>query len=158
MTKKELVEIMRKEGDVFLWKDKDFICIAYRNGVIGHWCGYVGITKEHPAFGKKYWITSESENGLTKVEEAINDVRVHGGLTFASTHYIWEIDERWFFGFDCAHCDDIVIYPNTPDDEIVGLYDREYRTLDYVKKEIKLLAEQLRTISEIGKTIKGEKQ
>jgi hypothetical protein len=122
-------------------------CLAVRNPEMGFWCGYVGVSEGHPAFGKGYDDVS---------------AEVHGGLTFADTCQPSETDSRgichipaagepdhvWWLGFDCAHAWDISpgrsAYErrhNLP--EIGASWDSSYRTLAYVKRECANLARQL---------------
>ena len=124
------------EPDKVQWPDSTtgLPCIARRNEHMGNWCGYVGVPPGHPCYGKNY---SEV------------DVRVHGGLTYASgcqkenkDHGICHVpghgepDDIWWLGFDCGHCNDLMpvwkMFPWSA-----------YRTLEYVKAECARLAEQL---------------
>lgn len=114
-----------------------FACFAKR-GPLGQWCGYVGVPRESPLYGKPY-----------------HDVNfdVHGGLTYADK-CDGEIchapepgmpDDVWWLGFDCAHSGDLVpgmeafrrkaSFPS-PDWET-------YKDLAYVSSQIRSLAEQL---------------
>lgn len=70
------------EPDKRQWVDKKtgLACLMLRAGHMGHWCGYVGVPKGHPAYGKGY-------------DDV--DVQVHGGLTFSDmcrhpTKEMWE--------------------------------------------------------------------
>lgn len=126
-----------REPDKRQWSDEatGLPCLIVR-GPSGALCGYVGVSKGHPAHGKGY-----------------DDVEadVHGGLTFADScghgddpaqgicHIPGpgEPDDVWWLGFDCAHYGDL-----SP------AYDRpgrggEYRTLPYVASECASLASQL---------------
>lgn len=96
------------EPDKVQWVDAetDLDCLLHRHPESGHWCGYVGVTKGHPAFGVEY----------THV-----DVNVHGGLTYSA--YCRETGNEalgvchvplpgrdphvWWLGFDCAHAHDL---------------------------------------------------
>jgi hypothetical protein len=119
-----------------------FACMALR-GPMGNWCGYVGVPKEHPAYGKGY-------------DDV--DVRVHGGLTYAARccGHICHVpqpgmpDDVFWFGFDCGHAFDV-----SPGLEarMRGIhmplmrYPMEvYRDLPYVRSEIESLAEQLAAV------------
>lgn len=102
-------------------------CVVTFN-VTGHRCGYVGIPKEHPLYGKGY----DEHLEIKKSDLGDRDVKgifplllacldkderiridayfsVHGGITFAdggeNSSYPIESD-LWWFGFDCGHCDD----------------------------------------------------
>lgn len=107
------------------WVDTQTLtqCTA-RRGPSGHWCGYVGVPKGHPAFGADYGDI---------------DVSVHGGLTFAGTMDA-DPEGLWWLGFDCAHLGDLVPghlrYGEPGVDEV-------YRDLDYVIQECAELAGQL---------------
>ncbi|GEM_PF-423934 len=111
-------------------------------GNMGHRCGYVGIPKEHPLFGKdnndyleikKSDIEGREVSGIFPLLGAVLDederVRIetyfqcHGGITFASggvgSKYPIESD-LWWFGFDCGHyddkCDSQLAYERFPKD------------------------------------------
>ncbi len=119
-----------------------FPCLIVRHDSSGHLCGYVGINSKHPLFEKDY-------------DDESVDVNVHGGLTFSSKcdpkakesegvcHKVekGEDDNVWWFGFDCAHSGDTSPAYHRQFNE----YD-SYKNIDYVKFEIKKLAEQLKTL------------
>lgn len=125
------------EPDKVQWPDKDtgLPCLAVRNHVTGSWCGYVAVSAEHPFNDLGY--------------DDIN-IEVHGGLTFAGgcrgnvdeardiCHVTepGESERVWWFGFDCAHCDDFS--PAMP-----VLTHGIYRDLAYVQRECAELAAQL---------------
>ena len=106
------------------------ICIPY-----GHRCGYVGINKSHPLYGKTYMTLEE-------------DFNVHGGITYSG---YMEGETDWFFGFDTAHAGD------KTDPEILKMFDTNYtdmsmrgvvRTSKYCVKETNSLAKQLKDLEE----------
>lgn len=128
----------QSEPDRAEWKDEatGLPCLAVR-GPGGHWCGYVAVAPEHPLHGKDY-------------NEA--DCAVHGGLTYASecagqichVPAPGEPDNVWWFGFDCAHCDDMSpAWRHAFSAEYRRLVKQKYRTLDYVKVNCTELARQL---------------
>jgi hypothetical protein len=93
---------------------------------VGIPCGYVAVPESHPDYGKHY--------------DDLEDIEVHGGLTFSG---YWEnlCDGLWYFGFDCGHADDI---DNPPD--IVPEYPHRLRynkSMGYVERQTRRLAEQL---------------
>lgn len=119
-------------------------------GVLGHRCGYVGIPKTHPLYGKGY--------------DECQDICCHGGLTYSgggdkSKHPIES--DLWWFGFDCAHYGDgkdlklaykkfleerasiaymmksEQMFPEASESDVL-------RTEEYVADECKRLAEQLK--------------
>ena len=87
-----------------------FPCLLLRNHM-GCWCGYVGVSREHPAFTVEY--------------DHMDDlVVVHGGLTYSAfctppichetpespetQHETSEDDSVWWLGFDTAHAGDFI--------------------------------------------------
>jgi hypothetical protein len=130
------------EPDKVQWVDAatGLDCLAVR-APGGHWCGYVGVPPEHP------W------HGLDYDADALLDVDVHGGLTYAAAcqedaseqDAICHVplngrpDSVWWFGFDCAHLGDLS--PKYARD--APIRDEVYRRLDYVKCETADLARQL---------------
>lgn len=82
--------------------ERDWFCDGLRcvvvMGTLGHRCGYVGITKEHPLFKVEY---SELYNmGI--------HINVHGGLTYSDMQddYPVKSTDTWWFGYDCGHAGD----------------------------------------------------
>jgi hypothetical protein len=84
-----------------------------------HLCGYVGVPSTHP------WFTSHHDDLPPNIHAA-----AHGGLT-----YTGEESGFNFFGFDCAHADDLC--PG-----IVGSVGT-YRDLTYVTAKVNTLADAL---------------
>lgn len=119
-------------------------CVISRNSSLFFWCGYVGLPKTHPWFGKNY----------DDVE-----VEVHGGLTYGKEcdghicHVTQpgEPDDLYWVGFDCWHCDDLApgmleadramkrIHPELFSRLLHGIYRLE----EYVVEETTQLAKQL---------------
>lgn len=173
------------------WKvESDFIhhnlrCVVVMQSM-GHRCGYVGVSANHPLYGKSYSdkclpfndIEGQSigkrgiipvafmtvENGLVSPDVYFD---VHGGITFADggvgSKYPVESD-LWWFGFDCGHCDDgkdleTAYKYNLMDEEtykrlkeLESIFsDYECRSKEYVENECKSLAEQLTSISSMGR-------
>ncbi len=125
------------EPDKIQWQDEEtgLPCLAVRHRYLGHWCGYVGVTEEHPYFGKHYYEPN---------------VDVHGGLTFGDfcsldekEHGICHIveegenDRVYWFGFDAAHAGDI-----SP--AIRDMFHGTYKNLSYIQQECRNLAKQLK--------------
>lgn len=131
------------EPDYVAWKTESGLpALVVRNLSMGHLCGYVAVPPGHPLYGKDY---------------DTPDVSVHGGLTYAAKcmgrvcHIPeeGETDDVWWFGFDAGHFGD-----RSPGTEaaLSGFLAQSefktgtYKTLDYMKKECELLAEQLKEI------------
>ena len=127
------------EPDNAEWEDKltGYKCRIQRHGHFGHLCGYVGIPKNHPLYGKHY------------SDDEVADIQVHGGLTHsdsANSDGDWG-GGLWWFGFDCSHGGDLSpkMLVHLVDRNILGLDRNEtYRTWDYVENEVRELVRQLR--------------
>ena len=119
------------------WVDEDtgYKCRIMRHDHFGQLCGYVGIPKNHPLYGKHY------------SDDEVENLDAHGGLTHSST----DTDDKdtWWFGFDCSHGGDLRPYmlvhlignghTYTPDKG-----SDVYRTWEYVEREVRELSRQLK--------------
>jgi hypothetical protein len=108
------------EPDALAFEAHGFPCAVIRHPRLRHLSGYVGVPKGHP------WFERDDYN---------IDAECHGGLTFSGSRN----DERapWWLGFDCAHYGDVVpsmAYDAGPDER--------YRSIAYVERETRALAEQ----------------
>lgn len=138
------------EPDKKQWTDEKtgLPCLIVR-GPSGALCGYVGVSKGHPAFGVDY--------DSVRIGEECPDV--HGGLTFSAhctptddpaKHICHmpdegEDDNVWWLGFDCAHSGDIM---PTHDRAYRYLsWEATYKSIAYVEGHCRALAEQLKSIA-----------
>lgn len=140
------------EPDKVQWPDAatGLPCLAVRNPFMGHWCGYVGVAEGHPLFGKDYGATGE--------------LRAHGGVNFANECQPGEREadgichvpapdepaQVWWFGFDCAHSDDLSPGTHAALASLGSqhlLKWQKYRPLSYVQAECARLAAQLAKLS-----------
>lgn len=150
-TVKEARERLQKHGisgpwdaepDRVEWKSATGLdCLMVRHKSSLHWCGYVGVPKNHPDHGRFY-------------DDV--DVDVHGGLTYADRcrgdvcHDADDGGSVWWLGFDCAHAWDLIPFHLAFKYEIpnsAGLFeakDDTYRNVGYVKSEVENLALQLK--------------
>lgn len=140
-------------------------CQIRRVSWSGHLCGYVGVPKSHPWFGKSYNDDVPSTRALLEREIDIDKIGVinllcadtptedatrivllidvHGGLTYSESGGE-HLEGLWVFGFDCAHAGDLS--PVTA--EKYGSHMGEtYRDFNYVKAETESLARQLAAIA-----------
>ncbi|MEM5852903.1 MAG: hypothetical protein QW228_00830 [Candidatus Aenigmatarchaeota archaeon] len=125
----ELKALIKKEGYVKMWIHEGLQCLALRHPIFGHWCGYVGIDKNHPLFGKEYNCGE------------MREIDVHGGITFAGKFDMIRLEkELWWIGFDCAHYDDYVPFV---DCDLNFKDPSNYVTLDRVVEETNKLAKTL---------------
>jgi hypothetical protein len=116
-------------------EDTDYKCRIVRHDHFGHLCGYVGIPKNHPLYGKHY------------SDDEVENLDAHGGLTHSGEDQ--DDKDTWWFGFDCSHGGDLS--PNmlvhlignghtyTPDKG-----SDVYRTWEYVEREVRELSRQLK--------------
>lgn len=135
-------------------------------GSAGHYhrCGYVGVRVGHPFYGlahnaptkliKPEWILNQEIGKRSAVTLFYVKVRaldgeevsrtlellvdVHGSLTYSGE--MEENSKCWWFGFDCAHCDDDPF----ADPQATVPKGPNARSLDYVVAECERLAGQLR--------------
>lgn len=141
------------EPDKVQYVEQGFPALIVRNHH-GSLCGYVGVPKTHPAFEKDY----------NDVDDEIAEV--HGGLTYSRfcqeddseeegiCHVVepGEDDHIWWLGFDCGHAWDLApamshrmrqLHPEYREIE----FEQSYRDIDFVRREIAVLAEQLRAMA-----------
>lgn len=160
------------EPDELDFKAEGLQC-AMRRGPVGSWCGYVGVSPEHPWYGMEYnslvkqpsdfanrRITDQTSMielflhvaRLDKREETCTiglALEVHGGITYSADHL--PVADRganlFWFGFDCAHSSDLVpgMIKYYPHRLIQGMI---YRNQSYVVAECQSLARQLVSIME----------
>jgi hypothetical protein len=157
-------EIWLDEPDEKDWEYKGFKCALRRNHC-GSWCGYVGISKEHPLYGLGY---DDVSDVLVAMLEAMknkpvpkepsfsllisilggeihptpaNVIQVHGGITYAGDGKdLFNNPDIWFFGFDCSHAGDYA--PNMPVLSAI-VSGNIYRDIDYATAEAEKMADQL---------------
>lgn len=128
-------------------------CLMVRNFALGHWCGYVGVPKGHPAYGVSY------------NDEPVIHLDSHHGLTYSDfcsppvCHVTAGDDDLWWLGFDCAHLRDLTpgIFtaraPGGPLHYIQKMYPIGdlppdiYRDVRYVTSSVEMLASELRKLA-----------
>ncbi len=141
----------QNEPDKVEWVDEatGLHCRILR-GLVGSFCGYVGVPEEHPAWGMLYdhYVYVENEgvewwrrHVTQRVQYKINDIQVHGGLTYANEHVD---DDLWWFGFDCSHTYDYM--PGMTKYVLESAQGDTYRDLAYVTVQVLSLAQQLAAI------------
>ena len=126
----------KSEPDFVSWTDEKtgYNCVILRQEITGHLCGYVCVSKGHPAYKKD-------------ILHDLDDIDIHGGLTYAESSLhtpLWIIlnnDERWWLGFDCAHNRDHIPLHNKFEGQV-------YRNIEYVISECESLAHQLKKMKD----------
>ena len=137
------------------WETKaGFLAVAVRTDM-GHLCGYVGVPRSHPLYGKNYSANLKcldalykkamtgpiGKRGALSVMCAVSGRKsmdivfnVHGSVTFSGNGKgLYPVACKpmlWWIGFDCAHCDDNPIVCN----------------LAFVTKECESLADQIKLV------------
>lgn len=125
-----------------VWVSHELPCVVLANST-GSRCGYVGVPESHPYFGLDY-----------NCGETTAELEVHGGLTYARAEKgdDWRKSpdgKHWWFGFDCAHCDDAKDMSLITDERLQGIYkefgpeEGHVWTCDEVAGECESLAKQL---------------
>ena len=95
-TAKEVKEIGRIVYDIF---DGGLRFIVMRGPY--HWCGYMGVPKDHPLAGFDY-------NDLPSIN-------AHGGLTFSSEARGNWPEGYWWYGWDYGHLGDYSHFEKMPE-------------------------------------------
>lgn len=124
------------EPDKVEWLDEDteFPCCITRHQVLGHLCGYVGLTRYHPCYGRSDFAGMDvpSHHGITFTGHV--HLSSEERLSSPSCRYAAEpADTLWWVGFDCGHLSDLqpgmLIY-----NAVFG--DGIYRDLPYVEQVV----------------------
>ena len=149
------------------------VCIGLTD--MGHRCGYVGIGKDHPLYGRGYFekilpfekVRDQKigKRGIIPLlcagerDERIGmDVYfdVHGSVTFAGGGKDSEYPVKsdfWWIGFDCGHAGDARDEALCKD-HCLKTYSRlknygKVRTQAYVEQECRNLADQILEVKEV---------
>lgn len=136
----DLNDKIKAEGDEFEFVAFGLDCYMRRHPSVGHWCGYVKIPKGSRLEGAKTYYYTDSELGLSDFEEAINNLDVHGGVTYSGRR---RNDGSLYWGFDCGHLGDL-----SPFMDGLAFEGDTYRDKEYVIEECKKLALQIKEITE----------
>jgi len=134
-----MAEPWKTEPNRLAFQDEDsgYECLILRTP-FGSWNGYVLLPRSHKFFGK------ESD------DEIFCDIKVHGGITFAGGHPLFE----FAIGFDCSHLEDLcpieLSFPKSS--AVLSQFEMKkiYRTMDFAKAECISLARQLRDLALYG--------
>lgn len=108
--------------------EKDWTTTAGLRAVVlvthmGHRCGYVGVPPGHPQYFAFYQ------------DDELSHIDVHGSLTYSdnSSEYPIKNSGLWWFGFDCAHYNDMTLWNSS------GVH----RSLEFCVAECESLALQI---------------
>ena len=141
---------LEPDEDDFSWHG--YKCLCVRNSASGAWCGYVILPDSHP-FCNPDGVVKDKDGEDWQIKTFVEDkLDVHGGVTFYD--YV-ERSKAWFIGFDCNHFYDFapgiaerVLSRRERKDLVNRGFNVEeepkYRTLTYVRKELKRLVEQIK--------------
>jgi hypothetical protein len=144
------------EPDEFEFEHEGFVCLGRRMSRAplmfgGYWCAYIVLPDGHPWREKDY--------------DDIEDIEVHGGITFGGLDPMPTSADRHLLGFDCAHSGDIVpsmgktmerhrkdFLKRMPEFskflEESFIFQETYKTYEFVVSEVKSLAEQAKKATE----------
>lgn len=157
------------EPDKAVWIDPvtDYDCMINR-GPLGALCGYVGVGPEHLLHGVHYSdaYASGDVHDVNLRGHFLGDIRVHGDITYSAEcddktdicHVTLpgRPDDVWWFGFDCAHCGDVIPYKTAHRESMkeagipeLAFPNDKYRDFEYVKLEVGSLALQLQEIDRL---------
>lgn len=78
-----------------VWEMDDHICVVTFSHEMFHRCGYVAVQDDSPLRGLRY------------DSKELDEVSVHGGLTYSGRLDFVDEPHTWAFGFDCAHLGDM---------------------------------------------------
>ncbi len=158
---------------------KEFVYKGYNCFVVeissGYRCGYVEIPKDSLFFNKRYneelpiskdVIGDEPLGKRSYIDLVCNSMsdsdniqagfifNVHGGITYTES-YLFDKEDSWFYGFDCAHSGDAYDV-SIMDDKYREMFDHglignngAVRTEEYVISELKSLVDQIIKIDSI---------
>jgi hypothetical protein len=127
---------------------KGYDCAFVRNLVMGHWCGYVGVSVKESELAEK------------------NDNCLHGGITYtkvcnlvdnehpSNQHILDKKGSEMIIGFDCAHAEDIMPRGRIINDTMYGdkypfdkyfdeMYKPTYKTLQFCKDNVREFIDEL---------------
>lgn len=127
----DIIEKIHKEEDNITFTYKGYLCEISRHDLCLHLSGYVYITKEHNLYRESH-------------EKVDSSVCVHGGITWTGHR-----NNLYGIGFDCSHYKDSTLsgLSYVDMDEKLATHmctmDGSYRDIDYVKKELKNLVDQI---------------
>lgn len=153
-----------KSGIVRDWTTAAGLRAVVRMTTMGHHCGYVGVPAGHPLHGVEYGqpcdalqepaegtpvgkrgvialLAAAFDESRRRAPEIVFDV--HGGLTDSGGRGDYPADDgggAWWFGFDCAHCDDAP-HPDAGRDPL--FQSGVFRDEGYVADECESLARQI---------------
>ena len=139
-----------------------------------HHCGYIGVEKSHPFYGKSYDDRSGINKSFMKDRvvgkrspidlliyrmEKEDDVSVgylfdvHGGVTYADggDNYPIKLKDIWWFGFDCAHLGD-----KNLNDDFPGDTESTFKDVDYCVDELINFSKQMKQFDHKLKLLKEQ--
>lgn len=114
---------LTEPNDVLFMTDAGYPAQIRRNTMSLTLCGYVYLPAGHPLHGIHY-------------DKVLDAADVHGGWTYSNSE-----GEAWCVGFDCNH-----YYDHAPG--MAGHRDsrQEYRTIEFVTKELERTAKQFKAM------------
>jgi len=121
-----------------------------RHETSGHWCGYVGVANNHKLYEVEYsdipWEIQEDVHGsITFSQKCTKDKPESEGVCHKPGD--GETDDIWWFGFDCAHSDDVTpILLSLDNGRFINRFSaghHSYKSIDYIQAQCRSFAEKL---------------
>jgi hypothetical protein len=139
------------EPDKAQWTDEatGLPCMIHRNH-FGAWCGYVGVTPDHPIHSIDADSVLDVHGGITFTAGCSDDADHITGEGICHLPGEGEPDNVIWFGFDCAHYLDSYPTLRAHEDQFGLSFFNEhgtYRDMQYVKDECTSLAKQLALVT-----------
>ena len=157
---------MKKFKTIKEWTTKAGFPAKMTINYMGTVNGYVGVPSTHAFAGLDYYVYSipfeewgEWTQESIDAQRYVNNLEVHGGLTYAKSNWPNEKDDVWVFGFDTCHSGDAynvaaaIRHLSESDQDTDELLEQRgphnfsediYRDEIYVEDQCENLAEQIK--------------
>jgi hypothetical protein len=134
-----------REPDFCSWWRYTYPCLAIRDMKLGFWSGYVGVPKEHPAYGKDLPKLLE-EKWFLQMEMPHEGICLSGKLS----KYKKYSEGYWFLGWATLSTTDLLpLMPEkleTDKNKVVEI--KTYKDIHFVRRETNLLAKELFAVAQ----------
>lgn len=121
---------LTEPNDVLFMTDAGYPAQIQRNLTTLTLCGYIYLPVGHPLHGVDY-------------DNVLDAVDVHGGWTYSDSE-----GEAWCVGFDCNH-----FYDYAPGMPPLLNENEEYRTIEFVTKELERTAKQFKEMEKANEEV-----
>lgn len=132
-----VLSVWDSEPNEVRYEQDGFRCLISRHPSLGSLNGYVQIPLSNSLWGKPY--------------DEIDDIPVHGGITFSGK---FNNTDDWWIGFDCAHVGDFCPYRDSLF-HLHVLHLGEYRDIEYVRFEITNMIRAINGLPRLERPVKS---